>query len=318
MKQPDKTMEYYESSIKKRSAGSVTAEGVALIRATESAKPKDERICYDPYAVRFIRPEILAHFRDIPPEQREADRAAYDQEFPGQRNSIASRVRFFDDTVRKEIAGGIRQVIILGAGYDSRAYRIEGIRQARVFEIDRAELQDVKKAMVVQIFGSLPSHVTYLPLDLSTSSIFTALIGAGFDRTQRAVVIMEGLLYYLPPPRVRDLLWENACKAEPGSSILFDYLDQSVVDGIHPSAIAQNIRRHVAAVGEPFLFGMPKEGAEAFLSEFGYRIIRNVSNREYLRELFPENARGMETTGLLRFCHAETYERKPGCAGQIL
>ncbi|MFA6331560.1 MAG: class I SAM-dependent methyltransferase [Methanoregula sp.] len=305
MKQSEKTMQNYEELMKKRHAGSVTAEGVALIRATESAKPEGERICYDPYAVRFIRPEILAHFRDMPPEQQEANRAAYDREFPGQRNSIASRVRFFDDTVRKKISEGIRQVVILGAGYDSRAYRIEGIRQARVFEIDRAELQEVKKATVVQIFGSLPPHVTFLPLDLATSNIFTALIGAGFDRTQKAIFVMEGLLYYLPPPRVRDLLGETAREAEPGSSILFDYHDQSVVDGTHTSAITQNIRRHVAAVGEPFLFGMPKEGAEAFLSGFGYRIIRNVSNREFLESLFPEKFPGTGTKGLLSFCHAE-------------
>jgi methyltransferase (TIGR00027 family) len=305
MEQPDKTMQNYEELMKKRHAGNVTAEGVALIRATESAKPEGERICYDPYAVRFIRPEILAHFMDLLPEQQEANRVAYDREFPGLRNSIASRVRFFDDTVRKKVSGGIRQVVILGAGYDSRAYRIEGIRQARVFEIDRPELQDVKKATVVQIFGSLPPHVTYLPLDLATSNIFTALIGAGFNRTQRAIFVMEGLLYYLPPPRVRDLLGEIGREAEPGSSILFDYHDQSVVDGTHTSTIAQNIRRHVAAVGESFMFGMPKEGAEVFLSEFGYRIVTNVNNRDYLQSLFPEKFPGTGTKGLLSFCHAE-------------
>lgn len=63
MKQPEKTIQDYESLMNKRKAGSITAEGMALMRSTESAKPAGERICYDPYAIRFIRQEILAHVR---------------------------------------------------------------------------------------------------------------------------------------------------------------------------------------------------------------------------------------------------------------
>jgi len=304
MKQPDDTIQHYESHIKQRHAGSVTAEGVALIRASESAKPENERICYDPYAIRFIPPEILAHFRTLSPEQQEASRAAYDREFPGQRNSIASRVRFFDDTIEEEIASGTRQIVIVGAGFDSRPYRIEEIRRARVFEVDRAEIQKVKKTTVAQIFGSLPSHVTYLPIDLAAGSLFAALVGAGFDRTQRALFVMEGLLYYLPPALVRQLLGEIAGMTAPGSKILLDCLPQSVVDGTHPTVVAQNSRRHVEYVGEPFLFGIPDGGVEAFFGEFGYKNIRSITSREYLRLLFPAT-QGKESSGLLMFCRAD-------------
>ena len=300
-----KTIQDYESLVNQRKAGSATAEGMAMIRSAESAKPEGERICYDPYAIRFVRPEIIAQIRGQDPKNAEEARAVFERAFPGHRNSLLTRVRFFDDAVRREIAGGMPQVVIIGAGFDSRAYRIEGIRNARVFEVDQEETQVIKKTYVAQIFGSLPSHVTYIPLDLRDGSLISSLAGAGFDRSKKALFVMEGLIYYLPPPLVHALLSEIAKGAGPGSCILFDYFPLSMVDGTHPSAVAQNIRRHVASVGEPFLFGIPNEGTVDFLSAFGYRNIRNVSDHEYLHGLFPHKSMTRDATGLLGFCYAE-------------
>jgi len=207
--------------------------------------------------------------------------------------------------VRQEIAGGIPQIVIIGAGYDSRAYRIEGIRNARAFEVDQEETQEVKKAILTQIFGSLPSHVTYLPRDLRIVSLIPALAGAGFDRSRKALFVMEGLLYYLPPPLVDSLFGEIARDAAPGSRILFDYFPQSMVDGTHLSEVAQSIRRHVETVGEPFLFGVPDEGVVEFLNRFGYRNVHDIADNEYLHELFSGKVAGRKTTGLLGFCLAE-------------
>lgn len=305
MKEPDYTIEHYESFMNKQKAGSATAEGMALTRASESAKPEGERICYDPYAIRFVRPEVLALVWGQGPEKTEESRAAFERAFPGHRNSLLTRVRFFDDTVQRGITEGISQFVIIGAGFDSRAYRIEGIRNARVFEVDREETQVIKKNYVMQIFGSLPSHVTYIPLDLRDGSLLSSLAGAGFDRSRQALFVLEGLIYYLSPPLVHALLSEIAKGAVPGSRILFDYFPRSMVEGTHPSAVAQNIRRHVESVGEPFLFGIPSEGTMDFLSAFGYRNIRDVTDREYLRELFPHGSTTRDATGLLRFCYAE-------------
>ena len=203
--------------------------------------------------------------------------------------------------------GGMPQVVIVGAGFDSRAYRIEGIRNARVFEADQEETQAIKKNFVTQIFGSLPSHVVYLPFDLRDGSFIGTLKGAGFDCSKKALFVMEGLLYYLPPPLVHTLLAEIVKMAAPGSSILFDYFPLSMVDGTHLSPIAQNIRCHVASVGEPFLFGIPDGEVKEFLGGFRYMNILDVTDREYLRGLFPPKP-AKETTGLLRFCHAEVEE----------
>jgi methyltransferase (TIGR00027 family) len=238
------------------------------------------------------------------PEQRAEDTRLYEEKFPGHRNSILTRVRFFDDITQDELARGTTQFVIVGAGYDTRAYRISGLNKARVFEVDIAETQQKKKAMLIQIFGALPQHVSYIPLDLATGSLVGSLALQGFDRSQRTLCIMEGLLCYLPPPLVSGLLTEISREMAAGSSILFDYFPEYMVEGLCPSVAAENIRQHVASVGEPFLFGIPGSGVREFLGQFGFRDIRNVTDWEYLRELFPSDNTTRRTTGLLSFCHA--------------
>jgi len=107
------------------------------------------------------------------------------------------------------------------------------------------------------------------------------------------------------PPLVRMLFEGIARDARPGSSILFDIFPQSMVDGAHPSAVARNIRRHVETVGEPFLFGAPEEGMKELLTAFGFKNIRCITDREYMRVLFGGDAEDRATTGLLTFCYAE-------------
>lgn len=104
-----------------RKESSKTAEIVALHRALESQKPESERICYDPYAICFISQETLELFSD--PQKAKALDEKYERLFRGATYSTRARVRFFDDFVKKSIDEELEQLVILGAGYDTRAYR---------------------------------------------------------------------------------------------------------------------------------------------------------------------------------------------------
>ncbi|WP_095643735.1 SAM-dependent methyltransferase [Methanosarcina spelaei] len=128
----------------KRKRSSKMAELIALHRVAESRKSESERICYDPYAVYFVDPETLA-FAASNPEKTKEMSEYYERLFPGLANSIRARVRYFDDFVKSSLDEGLEQLVILGAGYDTRAYRIEGLKgKVRIFEVDHPDTQSVK------------------------------------------------------------------------------------------------------------------------------------------------------------------------------
>ncbi|MDD1724977.1 MAG: SAM-dependent methyltransferase, partial [Methanospirillum sp.] len=215
------TISEYERYMMENRNGSITAESLALIRAKESRRPPGERICYDPYALRFVNPELLEILSRMPPEKMKAMQDDYEIRFPGHKNSLYTRVRFFDDKTAACIRDGCTQVVIIGAGYDTRAYRIEGIARTKIFELDLPDIQERKKATIKGIFGSLPDHVTYIPVDLSTTPLETVLMASGLDSCRKTLFLMEGLICYIPPEKAKILFSSLISLSAPGSVVLF-------------------------------------------------------------------------------------------------
>lgn len=123
------------------------AEMIAVHRFIESSRPQGERICYDPYAAHFVSPEMMRALEETArdPSRAKAISEHYERLFPGLTYSIRARVRYFDDFVKKSIDDGLEQLVILGAGYDTRAYRIDGLKGGvKVFEVDHPDTQDVR------------------------------------------------------------------------------------------------------------------------------------------------------------------------------
>lgn len=145
------------------------AEYIATGRAMESIKPEGERICYDPYAIHFIGKESLRYFELLSRNSETAKSIMehFERLYPGVYNSSVAKVRYFDDFVRTSADKGLEQLVIMGAGYDTRAYRIEKLKEkVKVYEVDHPDTQSVKMEKIKEIFGSLPDHVYMFPLIL--------------------------------------------------------------------------------------------------------------------------------------------------------
>jgi methyltransferase (TIGR00027 family) len=202
-----KIREMTDNLLEKTLPGSKTAAIVAGHRFDESQKPEGERICYDPYAVHFISPEVLELSKH--PERAKAMLESLGDIgilLQAMSNSVRARVRYFDDFVKASLDRGLEQLVILGAGYDTRAHRIEGLNGngcIKVFEADHPATQAMKIDKVKEIFGSLPDHVVYVPVDLATEDLGRKLLENGYDRSLKTLFIMEGLLMYLLPETVR-------------------------------------------------------------------------------------------------------------------
>lgn len=288
----------------KRKGSSKMAELIALHRVAESRKPEGERICYDPYAVHFVDPEVLA-FAASNPEKTKEMSEYYERLFPGLANSIRARVRYFDDFVKSSLDEELEQLVILGAGYDTRAYRIEGLEgKVKVFEVDHPDTQNVKKEKIKKIFGYLPDHVIYVPVDFETENLGERLIARGFDRLLKTLFLMEGLVMYIPPGAVDETLSFIAKNSGKGSAILFDYYPQFIIDGTCELEVGKNIVNYAEQQGEPLQFGIREEEVETFLTERGFSGVKNVTAEEYKKMYFHGINRDRRVSSLLLFAHA--------------
>jgi methyltransferase (TIGR00027 family) len=292
-----------EISMNKKGASKM-AELIALHRFAESRKPEDERICCDPYAVYFSNPETLA-FAASNPEKTKEMSEYYERLFPGLGNSVRARVRYFDDFVKNSLEEGLKQLVILGAGYDTRAYRIEGLKgKVRVFEVDHPDTQSVKIEKIKKIFGYLPDHVTYVPVDFETENLGERLVSQGYDRLLKTLFLMEGLVMYIPPEAVDETLSFIVQNSGKESAILFDYYPESLVDGSCESEVGKNIHNYLVQSGEPLKFGIKEGMVEPFLTERGFSRVKDVTAEEYKKMYFHGINKDRKVCSLLFFTHA--------------
>jgi methyltransferase (TIGR00027 family) len=223
----------------------------------------------------------------------------------GNRGALARavhvRTRHIDDVVEDSLESGINQIVNLGAGLDSRAYRIDALRAGRVFELDLPATQEYKKKRVREILGSLPGHVTYVPIDFAKQDLASVLDSAGFDRQARALFIWEGVTMYIPEAAVDATLRFVATSAAPGSRIVFDYFLESGLRAPTPSL--RETTGRVAGVGEPFVFGMPGEDARSFVKQRGLAIVTDFGYGELGTRYLPK-ASNLPTRSVNRICTA--------------
>lgn len=281
------------------------AEGIALQRYGESNLPDDERIFFDPYAVHFIDPAKIAWARDHPAETR-ALVEELERTTPGWSNSIRARVRYFDDVAERRARDGVRQMVVLGAGYDTRALRIDAVRDAvRVFEVDRPAILERKADVLGRVLGAVPDHVVSVPLDLEHEEPWGRLERAGFSTDLSTLFVLEGFVMYLPRSAVERLLDGITRHAPAGSSVLFDCVPESLADGTLDAEGARTILAYTVERGEPILSGFAEGEVEHVLSGLGFSTVTVVPGSEYGPRYYRGKNEGRRVSSLLTLVHAE-------------
>jgi methyltransferase (TIGR00027 family) len=264
----------------RRKQTSLTAAGIAVARAVESEKPEGERICYDPFARRFA-PGWLYFITALFVKMGYAEWRG-----PGVMGFLAARDRYIDDVLQEFLGKGLQQLVILGAGYDSRPYRFDlPQRKVTVFEVDHPATQKDKLDKVRKIFGSIPGHVTYVAVDFNTQTLEQCLGESGYDPTLKTLFIWQGVTMYLTAGSVDDTLRFIVQHSEPGSAVVFDYIYRSVLDGVQKHGEVSNMRRYRFMTGEGLTFGIEASTLEAFLKERGFRLVRDM-DAEGLRQAY--------------------------------
>jgi methyltransferase (TIGR00027 family) len=254
-----------------REEGSWTAEGVALFRALESIRPEGERRCYDPMAKEFLN----AWFRLV---CRSRVSGGIARIYVGLRHgraaiNIVARTTYIDYKLQVALDEGLEQLVILGAGFDSRAYRFEDLKgpKVKVFEVDHPATQKRKVERVERILGRLPGHVTYVPVDFERKTLEERLIESGYDPGLKTMFIWEGVVVYLPQESVDETLAFIAENSGMGSSVIFDYAYESLMNSTDENAKAW--RAYLEHIGEPPKFGIAQGSIAEFLGCRGLTLV---------------------------------------------
>jgi methyltransferase (TIGR00027 family) len=267
-----------------------TAEGAAALRAAGSREPDEAVRNPDHLAARFLAPRLsLTTFAKLP-RSRRIVRAVAERRVPGSYWFEVARTRHMDDVVRAAVAAGVGQLVLLGAGYDSRAYRMPELEGARVFEVDHPITSALKRKRLQAVFGSVPSHVAYAEVDFTRDDLGERLAAAGYDGVRPALFVLSGVAPYLPEEAVRETLgWVG--RQAPGSSIVFDYLWSDAFDDPEPYYGLPELLRRVAAMGEELRSGIPRGRTREYLAELGLEVESDLGAADAERYLTASDGR---------------------------
>lgn len=268
----------YPASVREDSKRSHTAEGAAALRAA-GARLRDpnlrnpdsmaERLIGWPYRLRvWVKP-----LRDV-------SLVMVERLMPGLFPFITARTKYLDALVLKEVQDGAKQVVVLGAGADSRAYRLaDALGTARVYEVDHPATGEWKRRQVTRLFGALPERVTYVPVDFGTQTLDAALDDAGVNRDVRTVFLWEGVAPYLPVDAV-DATLTSVAGFTSGSSVGFDYLYEAAIGESSPYPDSVKYATYLAKHAEPLLSGLDPDTLDAHLAKLGLELVDNAGPDE--------------------------------------
>ena len=256
---------------------SKTAVYVAAARAVGSKDPDPQRRNPDYLAMKFLGPRERALLPDMKLDALDLDFDSAMKEVGDYIVAVLTyRTKAFDAALLDAVQDGAKQVVVLGAGFDSRAYRFQSqLGDVRFMEVDLGSTQAYKKQRLGDIFGVMPSNVSFVPMDFTKDNLLEQLRNAGYSEQQKTFFLWEGVSYYLPESAVKDTLHFVRDHSASGSRIAFDYT------GANNPAINNPLHLY-ARWGEPFLFGFPNSSAREYVQQEGLGVLSDTPGLEYI------------------------------------
>ena len=284
-----------------------TAQGVAKQRLIETIAGPEKSVINDPYADKFVIGsgviKLMGHRLNVWLSSKLA---------PGFHEHLISRTRFIDDLIEKSAKEGIEQYVILGAGYDSRANRLNLPPSLKIFEVDQPEVSDIKLSKLPKDLPNL-ENITYVNVDFSYQSLSEQLLTAGFDQTKSTIFTLEGVSQYITKEAVSSTIQELSSITKDARSIFFmSYVDELLNKDPaacfgkgypNPSKKANLIQNLSAKVGEPWISFYRAEEVESILEENGYSMKENVTLEDLNSLYFSPVGRALPENQIFKLEH---------------
>lgn len=255
-----------------------TAFGAAAIRLIEQYQPESMRLFTDPVLQYFFGGPIVFMFKFG--FMRNWMIKLSNQQVGGIYGSLVCRTRYIDEKTQQAVANGIRQVLILGAGLDTRPYRLSGMNSVQFIEADMPSVQEFKKEKVKKHFGSLPLNVVYVPIDFNNQSLREALKNHSFDFSKPTLVIWEGVTQYITGEAV-DKTLEFVSTLPADSYLVFTYILEEVIDKKSTIKGAKELMEFFEKRNSPWQFGLNPSGINSWLEKYGLQLVEDAGAEFY-------------------------------------
>jgi methyltransferase (TIGR00027 family) len=263
---------------------SFAAVATAATRVIECYYPEDKRLFDDQFGFKLLPFWWRVLFRLVYlPGLRGLVLSLRERRMPGSLGAILCRTRYIDDVLKRSLEEGLDQVVILGAGFDSRAYRIPGMDQVQVFEVDLPGTRELKQIRLEKVLGAVPGNVTLIGMDFDQQDLGDILAAAGFQKGKRTLFIWEGVTQYLTAEAVSNTFEFVSDDSGAESGIVFTYVRRGIIDGTDRPEWFGPFLSFASRVGSAMIFGLDQAELEQYLSDHGLKLIDDAGAVEYQR-----------------------------------
>jgi len=270
---------------KKNKSGN-TAFGAAMPRLIEQYQPGKTRLFNDP-VLQYLLPAPVHFFLRFS-ASRQWMTGMFDKQTAGIAGSLVCRTKYIDDKTRFAVKNGVKQLLILGSGLDTRPYRLPELKDLPVYELDLKYVQQFKTKKLKKHLGSLPPNIRYLPVDFNHSSLSETLKQSDFKFNEPVLIICEAVSQYITQDAA-ELLLSSFSGFAQGSYLLFTYILESVIQKRSAIPGVNDLLDFLEKRNSPWLSGFDPDRIAEDLGRHNIRLLEDQDagfyQRRYLEPL---------------------------------
>jgi len=284
-------------------AAAKTGSGPTAMVAIEQHFPKDRRIVVDDLAYRILPRGMRSYVRLMRLDlARDWMVRASEKSLPGIWAGMMCRKRYIDEKLIESV-GHVDAVVNLGAGFDTRVYRLPALAAVPVWEVDQRENVEPKRARLRKLLGAIPPHVALVPIDFDREELGAVLAAHGYSAKERTFFVWEAVTQYLTEAGI-GATFDFLTTAAPGCRLAFTYVRKDFLDGQVMYGGKAIYRRYVVR-DKLWLFGMAPEDVENFLGAYGWSVVEHLGYEELAERYVEPTGRELASSPIERIVYAE-------------
>jgi len=279
-----------------------TGPGAMVLVAIEQGFPEAERITTDPLAYPILPLSSRVSVR-LSLAARTWLVAKTEQKVPGLWGGIMARKQYIDDVISGAVGGPIEQVVNLGAGFDTRAFRLPELRSIPVWEVDQPANIEIKRNRLLSIFGEVPGHVNLVSIDFDQQNLETALPIHGYTTSKKTFFIWEGTTQYVSEAGIWATL-DFLEKVPAGSRLVLTYTPKDFIDGENFYG-CEYLYKQMRIKDQIWLTGFDPQTISGLLARYGWKVREHLGYDELDERYVKPTGRKLGWMAIERIVEAE-------------